>query len=70
MNKKKFEQLLNEDQGLNQQVHGNNSQQKASKRPYGTYLRSADPEIFNLSYERYNRLGIIHISLFDPEETT
>ena len=63
--KKEFEELINKTEGFNESVHGSNKTQKASSRPYGTYIRSADKELFNISYLRYVQTGIYKLSLFD-----
>lgn len=65
--KKQFEEMINKLEGFNEETHGNNKAQKANKRPYGTYIRSADKELFDKSYERYINTGVYHLSLWDQE---
>lgn len=54
--KKQFEELLNEKYGVDLQKWGNGNY-AARKRPYGTYLRSQDPEQFNIWYNKYLETG-------------
>lgn len=66
--KKEFEELVNKEHGFDDFEHGaNNHNRKAKKREYGTYIRAADKEMFDISYKRYLRTGKIYISLWDED---
>lgn len=65
--KKEFEELVNKECGFEESVHGSNPQRKATKRNYGTYIRSADKEMFDISYKRYITTGRLRVSLWDEE---
>jgi len=48
MTKKDYELYLNK-----LVKHWQNGRYHATKRPYGTYLRSADPDMFNRGYKEW-----------------
>lgn len=55
--KKQFEHLLNEHYGFDDQQWGQGGNRRARNRPYGTYLRSADKEMFDMYYAQYLEQG-------------
>lgn len=50
--KKAFEEHLNELYGVDTQRWGN-GRHGVQTRPYGTYLRNQDPEMFNAEYDKW-----------------
>jgi hypothetical protein len=52
-----FEKLLNSIYGMSFDRHGGAGQLGARKRPWGTWLRSADREHFNAMYAHFNETG-------------
>jgi len=52
LTKKAYEELLNDRYGVDLQRWGD-GHYGASTRPYGTYLRNQDPDMFNMEYEQW-----------------
>jgi hypothetical protein len=52
LTKKAYEEFLNERDGVTQERWGNGNY-GARTRPYGTYLRRQDPEMFNIEYDKW-----------------
>jgi len=52
LTKKAYEEFLNERDGVDLQRWGN-GRHGANSRPYGTYLRNQDPEMFNFEYDKW-----------------
>lgn len=52
LTKKAYEQYLNELHGVTTERWGN-GRYGATSRPYGTYLRNQDPEMFNAEYDKW-----------------
>lgn len=52
LTKKAFEEYLNQKYGVDTQKWGNGNY-AARVKPYGTYLRSQDKEMFNIQYEEW-----------------
>jgi hypothetical protein len=55
--KAQFEKLLNETYGVEAVGQGTKGNLKARVRPYGTYLRSQDREMFDAQYDIWVAAG-------------